>query len=282
MCSIGIHYVFIKYSLISLGSPSYRPEYLDDSGTGALLAAPLLDELHETPGVDEPDMPRGWTACNLLGLQDPVYSYTYIYIYVERDCIYIYIILYYIYMIGDKIGHKLGNYPWWYNFMGIPLGNNMGVHIHTYTILDLKNIYKKKNKWGMTIGQNLWNPRVNSHHISWEFLMLMFLICKTKAQMQGSLSHLAGFLQCLRKILDVDPQKIYGSIGLDTSPHRYGSSQIGPHLQVNMATMSVVCGYQNSLTCAHSVGEHVAAVGKPHHQKKIDELRMWRPPQLGG
>jgi len=28
--------------------------------------------------------------------------------------------------------------------MGIPLGNNMGVHIHTYTILDLKNIYQKK------------------------------------------------------------------------------------------------------------------------------------------
>jgi hypothetical protein len=30
--------------------------------------------------------------------------------------------------------------------MGIPLGNNMGVHIHTYTILDLKNIYKKKKQ----------------------------------------------------------------------------------------------------------------------------------------
>lgn len=147
-------------------------------------------------------------------------------------------------------------------------GNTTGKqHGGTYTILDLKNIYQK-NKWGMTIGQNLWNPRVNSHHISWEFLMLMFLICKTKAQMQGSLSHLAGFLQCLRKILDVDPQKIYGSIGLDTSPHRYGSSQIGPHLQVNIATMSVVCGYQNSLTCAHSAGEHVAAVWETSSPKK--------------
>ena len=61
----------------------------------------------------------------------------------------------------------------------------------------------------MTIGQNLWNPRVNSHHISWEFLVLMFLICKNKAQMQGSLSHLAGFLQFPRTVAPKHGDHIY-------------------------------------------------------------------------
>ena len=195
-----------------------------------------------------------------------LYIRVYIYIYVERDCIYILYHIIYTWL-GTSLGINLGTIhgditSWEYHWE--TTWGYIYIHIQYW----ISRIFTKKNKWGMTIGQNLWNPRVNSHHISWEFLMLMFLICKNKAQMQGSLSHLAGFLQCLRKILDVDPQKIYGSIGLDTSPHRYGSSQIGPHLQVNMATMSVVCGYQNSLTCAHSVGEHVAAVGKPHHQKK--------------
>ena len=66
---------------------------------------------------------------------------------------------------------------------------------------------------------------------------------------------------------DVDPQKIHGNISLDTSPHMYGSSQTGPHLQLNMATMCLWVSECFDL-CPHSVGEHVAAVGKPHHKKK--------------